>query len=210
MLSDVRKAAQSARTKGALLEAAIALFGEHGYRATSLKAVAERAGITHGVIPFHFGSKEGLLLAVVEECFGRFFESVLAPLRDRPRDYGLGDLAAILEAQVEFSERHPRIVQVFQVLVAEAIGSSPELRPHYAAFQARTHALGCAWAREGIEQGVLRPDLDVEGTVHAVLALLTGVRTHHLLAGVDRRATYRAMLKVLEAGVLASPGGTKR
>ena len=202
-----RKAEQSARTKAALIEAGIALFGEGGYRSTSLKAVAERAGTTHGVIPFHFGSKEGLLLAVIETCFGRFFESVLAPLRDRARDYGVGDLGAILDAQIAFADRHPEVSRVFQVLMAEAIGSSPELRPHYRAFQDRTFALGCAWVREGIAAGRLRPDLDVEATVHVILSFLTGVRTHHLLAGIDRRATHQAMLKILEAGVLARGEG---
>ncbi len=204
------KAEQSARTRAALIEAGIALFAERGYRATSLKTVAERAGITHGVIPFHFGSKEGLLLAVVEACFERFFGSVLAPLRDRERDYGLGDLSAILEAQLTFSDRHPEVARVFQVLMAEAIGPSPELRPHYRAFQDRTHALGCAWLREGIAKGVLRPDLDVDATVHAILAFLTGVRTHYLLAGLDRRPTHHAMLTILERGVLAPKGATDR
>ncbi|MCA9605618.1 MAG: TetR/AcrR family transcriptional regulator [Myxococcales bacterium] len=207
-----RKAEQSARTKAALIEAGIALFGERGYRATSLKTVAEQAGITHGVIPFHFGNKEGLLLAVIETCFGRFFESVLRPLSDpsRERDYGVGDLGAILDAQITFGDRHPEVSRVFQVLMAEAIGSSPELRPHYRGFQERTHALGCAWVREGIAKGALRPDLDVESTVHAILSFLTGVRTHHLLAGLDRRSTHRAMLKILEAGVLAPAEGADR
>ncbi|MCB9594293.1 MAG: TetR/AcrR family transcriptional regulator [Sandaracinaceae bacterium] len=206
----MRKAEQSAQTKAALIEAGIEMFGERGYRATSLKTVAERASITHGVIPFHFGNKEGLLLAVVEACFERFYASVLAPLIDRDRDYGVGDLRAILDAQVRFSDEHPEVSRVFQVLMAEAIGPSPELRPHYRAFQDRTHALGCAWVREGIERGVLRADLDVDGTVHAILSFLTGVRTHHLLAGLDRRAAHASMLAILEAGVLAANQGTDR
>lgn len=200
----MRKAEQSARTKAALIEAAIGLFGERGYRSSSLKAIAERAHITHGVIPFHFGSKEGLLLAVVEVCFTRFFDAVLAPLRHVGRDHGLGDLKVLLGSQVEFSEEHPEISRVFTVLMAEAIGSSPELRPHYLAFHQRVHTLGCAWVREGQRKGALRADLDVEGTVDAVLAFLTGVRTHNLLAGIDRRRIHSQMLAILQHGVLGS------
>jgi len=200
----VGKAEQSARTKAALIEAAVGLFGERGYRATSLKAIGEAAGISHGVIPFHFGSKEGLLLAVVEHCFDRFFAAVLAPLVDaeRARDYGIGDLDALLTAQLEFSHAQPEVGRVFQVLMAEAIASSPELRPHYAAFNQRTHALGVAWVREGQARGALREDLDVDATVHALLSFLTGVRTHHLLTGLDRRSIHVAMLRILEHGVL--------
>ena len=199
----MRKAERSARTRAALIEAAIELFGERGYRASSLKAIAERAKITHGVIPFHFGSKEGLLIAVIEVCFGRFSDAVLAPLRDRSRDHGLGDLKLLLESQVEFSEVHPEISKVLTVLMAEAIGSSPELRPHYVAFHERVRSLGCEWVREGQRRGTLRPQLDVEGAVEAVLAFLTGARTHHLLAGTDRRQIHQQMLAILESGVLA-------
>lgn len=203
------KAEQSARTKAALIEAAVGLFGERGYRATSLKAIGEAAGISHGVIPFHFGSKEGLLLAVVERCFEQFFAAVLAPLVDagRERDYGIGDLDALLTAQLTFSREHPEVGRVFQVLMAEAIASSPELRPHYRAFNERTHALGVAWVREGQARGALREDLDVDATVHALLSFLTGVRTHHLLTGLDRRSIHVAMLRILQHGVLSDAGG---
>jgi len=205
----VRKAEQSARTKAALTDAAIALFGERGYRASSLKAIGERAGISHGVIPFHFGSKEGLLLAVVETCFTRFFDSVLAPLRDHERDWGLGDLEAILDAQLGFADVHPEISRVFTVLMAEAIGSSPELRPHYQAFHERVLRLGTDWVLEGQRRGALRADMDPDATVQAVLSFLTGCRTHHLLAGVDRRTIHKQMLSILERGVLSDDKGTR-
>ncbi len=103
----MRKAEQSERTRGALIDAAIRLFGERGYRATPLKAIGEAAGISHGVIPFHFGSKEGLLLAVVERCFDVFQRGVLGALDDSERDHGLGDLRALMDAQKRFAEEHP-------------------------------------------------------------------------------------------------------
>ena len=203
------KAEQSANTKAALTEAAIALFGEKGYRATSLKAIGERAGISHGSIPFHFGSKEGLLLAVVEVGFRRFSDAVIQPLRGHQRDFGMRDLEALLDAQIRFSEEQPEIGRVFQVLMAEAIGPSPELRPHYRAFHTRIHQLGCDWVREGVARGAFRDDLDVEATVDAVLGYLTGVRLHDLLAGVDRARIHRQMLSILKGGVLAADGGSE-
>lgn len=196
----VAKAEQSTRTKGALIEAAIALFGEHGYRATSIKAIAERAGITHGVIPFHFGSKDGLLLAVIETCFERFAQSVLGPLQDpqRTRDFGLGDLDATLRAQVAFSDAHPEVGRVFQVLMAESIASSPELRPHFRSFHQRLVGVGIAWMREGQARGALRSDADPETVVETLLAFLTGTRTHHLVHGLDRRRVHQQMMELLE------------
>jgi TetR/AcrR family acrAB operon transcriptional repressor len=198
----VRKAEQSARTKQGLVDAAVALFGERGYRATSLKAIGQRAGISHGVIPFHFGSKEGLLLAVVEACFEAFRESVFGALADRERDYGLGDLRALVDAQLAFQAERPRIGRLFQVLMFEALGPSPELRPHFREFHRRMRELGCAWLREGQERGSLAAELDVESTVDSMLCFFTGLRTHSLLfEGVDQPRILDQMLSILARGV---------
>lgn len=41
-------------------DAALELFGEHGYRGTSIRDVARRAGVSAGLVQHHFGSKRGL------------------------------------------------------------------------------------------------------------------------------------------------------
>jgi TetR/AcrR family transcriptional regulator, acrAB operon repressor len=204
----VRKAEQSARTKEALIDAAVTLFGERGYGATSLKAIGERAGISHGVIPFHFGSKEGLLLAVVEALFARFTEAVIVPLGERERDWGSGDLEALMRAQLGFQIEHPEVGRLFQVLMFEAIGPRPELRPHFLAFQERMRRLGSAWVREGVARGALRTDLDVEATVDVILSFFVGLRTHTLLAPdrVDPTRVHEQMLSFVRA---ASVGGAE-
>jgi len=42
------------------------LFAEHGFVLTSLPMISERVGITHAGILHHFGSKEGVLRALLE------------------------------------------------------------------------------------------------------------------------------------------------
>lgn len=216
----MKKAEQSERTRCALISAAIRLFGERGYRATPLKAIGEAAGISHGVIPFHFGSKEGLLLAVVERCFEVFREAVLGPLRDAERDHGLGDLAALMDAQVRFGDEHPEIGRLFIVLMFESLGPSPELREQFRLFHARFHALGREWVEAGVARGTIRSDLDADAAVDAMLGFFTGVRVHSLLLGANasRARTYHEMVEILRSGILSdqSPraaarrGGTKR
>lgn len=49
----------------AILTAARECFGETGYARTTIRAVAVRAGVTHGLVMRHFGSKEQLFLAAV-------------------------------------------------------------------------------------------------------------------------------------------------
>lgn len=55
------------RTRRVILEAAGAVFDEHGYTATTIAMVLERAEVTKGALYFHFPSKESLAQAVLDE-----------------------------------------------------------------------------------------------------------------------------------------------
>jgi AcrR family transcriptional regulator len=56
-----------AATRARLLEAASQLFAEHGVDGVSVDAVASAAGRTSGAVYDHFGSKHGLLLALLDD-----------------------------------------------------------------------------------------------------------------------------------------------
>src|ERR1044071_8623124 len=86
-----RRQQTSGESRELILAAAAALFAEKGYRQTTFVDVARRSGISRGSIPWHFGSKEGLLLAVLERSVDRFNaiadeapEQGLLPLFDQP------------------------------------------------------------------------------------------------------------------------------
>ena len=65
---------------GEIIEAALDLFTRFGYAGTSVDAVAQAAGVTKGAVYHHFGSKEELLIAAVDErlraAFARADEAV--------------------------------------------------------------------------------------------------------------------------------------
>ncbi|WP_297618620.1 TetR/AcrR family transcriptional regulator [Nocardia sp.] len=54
-------------TRQHVVEAAIRCILEKGFYRASSNAIAERAGLTWGVIQYHFGNRENLMLAVLEE-----------------------------------------------------------------------------------------------------------------------------------------------
>ena len=58
---------RKADTRARLLTAAADLFAEHGVDSVSVDAVAEAAGRTSGAVYAHFGSKQGLLLALLDD-----------------------------------------------------------------------------------------------------------------------------------------------
>jgi AcrR family transcriptional regulator len=60
-----------AQTRARLLAAAREVFAQRGYNGASLDLVSEHAGCTKGALYHHFGSKEGLLLALMDEQYAR-------------------------------------------------------------------------------------------------------------------------------------------
>ena len=54
-------------TRAKLLNAALALFADRGYAATSVDAIAEEAGVSAGLLYHHFDSKAAVLSAIFEQ-----------------------------------------------------------------------------------------------------------------------------------------------
>jgi AcrR family transcriptional regulator len=61
-------------TRAQLLAAAATVLSEQGYAAASMRAVAERAGTPLSLVHYHFGSKRGLLLAVLDDLTEQLLE----------------------------------------------------------------------------------------------------------------------------------------
>lgn len=61
-------------TRQRLIAVALDVFGKHGFEGTSTRMLAERAGVNLAAIPYYFGGKQGLYLAVAEHLAGRLEE----------------------------------------------------------------------------------------------------------------------------------------
>jgi AcrR family transcriptional regulator len=76
-------------TKARIAEAARELFLEHGYKRTTVRAVAAAAGVDSALISYHFGSKQGLfgqslnLLCVESTAFDQALQGDQTGLADR-------------------------------------------------------------------------------------------------------------------------------
>lgn len=87
-------------TKSRILDAAERLFAEHGFAATSVRALAEEAGVHLAAANYHFGSKQALLRTVIERRVGGVNEERLkrlARLRSRADGKPL-EVEAVLDA----------------------------------------------------------------------------------------------------------------
>jgi AcrR family transcriptional regulator len=72
--------ARSVETRGRLLAAARAAIAEHGIEGASVDAIAERAERTSGSLYGHFGSKDGLVVALLDESKDVVARSMLADI----------------------------------------------------------------------------------------------------------------------------------
>lgn len=99
---------RSAASRDAMLEAARELFDQVGYEQASVAQIAAAAGVAVGTINYHFGSKRGLYLAVLEalqESLWDQLQQLRGPARERLMDG--------LDLYLEMAQRHPRLFQSF-------------------------------------------------------------------------------------------------
>jgi len=129
-------------TRQRLVDAATRVFAEQGVENASLLEVARRAGQRNrGAVHYHFGSRDALLVAVLEQFTG-FLSGregeLLARARQRPESELAPVLEAVVRPAVELAETGWR-GRCYLVVVAElAESDQAALDPEVAAALART------------------------------------------------------------------------
>jgi AcrR family transcriptional regulator len=94
---DLRSGARQTRSRdkrARLNAAALALFAERGYEATSIEAIAQRAGVAIGTVYQHVRSKRQLLLALMDELLEHLSYVDVQPKPSAGRHQALRDLLA--------------------------------------------------------------------------------------------------------------------
>ena len=146
---------------GRLVKAAITLFDEHGYEATTVAEIAEAAGLTKRTFFRYFADKREVLFMGAAELQDRW----VAAVRDAPPLAGAMEAVDLgLDAVAElFGERHP-----FASVRARVIAANPELQERELIKLAKlAEALAAALRARGV------------GDSAAELAAHTGVTVFH-------------------------------
>lgn len=155
-----RIAQQGEQTRAAALDAAVELFGENGYRGTSLNQIAQLAGVVQSALHHHFGSKERLLRAALDAHY--------------PASAHRPDMAAVASGRTEFvdevlnSARHNvnnrRLVRFFSVMMGESLTAD---HPAHAFFVERYDRV-----REGFTEAIATAKGITDQTERARISLL--------------------------------------
>jgi TetR/AcrR family transcriptional regulator len=170
---------RKARTAESILDAAERLFLDRGYQVTTVQDLADEADVAIASLYVHFGSKEGVYLALVERAaeLDRRYMDAAYDSADSPD----AQLSAVLDAVVRFYREHPGLFRLF-ALRSRSDGPAPYDVPAAAAVLngrieeelERTSST----VERAISQGLIRP-VDPRRTAKLMWAAGTGVVAVH-------------------------------
>jgi TetR/AcrR family transcriptional regulator len=149
--------AASAPSRARILAVAREEFASRGFKAARLQDIAERAGLTHPTLLYHFGSKEGLYSAVIEDAVDDW-----AATTNRVRSTGLrgfDQVEALVVAGLEFFAGHLDFVVIVR---REAIEGAGRLEEAIAAHMRPFLDDAVAFLSREVEAGRLRPHDPIE------------------------------------------------
>jgi AcrR family transcriptional regulator len=164
------------RTRRAIIEAALELFAETGYHGTSLMAIGQRAGVSHATVLYHFGSSQGLLLAVLDERLARFDAATHDAFTGEPID-----VIAALPEVARFNAANPELTKMFVILKAESIDTDQPAHDYFVAHIRRTQRTLRRVLQDGVDRGQFRPDVDVAAKAAEIVAFLGGAEADAFL-----------------------------
>jgi AcrR family transcriptional regulator len=95
--------------RGRVLEAAVALFAEHGVHGTSLQMIADRVGVSKAAVYYQFHSKEDIALEVIRPTI----EDIARVIRIADALPAAQQRAVAVSGLVEILVRHRRLAVMF-------------------------------------------------------------------------------------------------
>jgi AcrR family transcriptional regulator len=193
----VQKRTQARRK--AIIEAGLRVFERDGFGTSSLREVAREAGVSHGTILNHFGSKDALLLEILQYRDDQWQVHLEALEADPLR------LLLIVAHSFRNTPERAGMSQFFNLLISEA---ALEGHPAHSYFTWRYEWLQRFIGRiiaALVESGDVRALVDSDSAARTLIALMDGLQTQWLYAdqsfdmSVDLIAWYQLILT--EAGL---------
>jgi TetR/AcrR family transcriptional regulator, regulator of cefoperazone and chloramphenicol sensitivity len=117
------------RSRALVIDETVRCIVEEGYAAASARHIAKRAGVTWGAIQYHFGDREALMMAVVDDGYAHLLEALRANPNDSAklsvRKRAEGIVSSAWEA---FST--PTSMAALEILIATRASRAPAATEH--------------------------------------------------------------------------------
>ena len=166
-----------AGTREALIRAGLDLFGRHGFEASSIREIAQAAGVNSAGIAYHFGGKDGLRQACAEAIVATMRQRVFGAAATMPPLDGLAPeaavelLLAIIGRVTAFAAQAPESETIARFVVREMMEPSAAFETLYEGLVGPVHGQVCRlWAvATGMEPEAQETKLAVFATIGQVI-----------------------------------------
>jgi AcrR family transcriptional regulator len=174
------KAARARLSTNRLLRASAELIAERGYDRTTLAAIGARAGYSHGLVTRRFGSKDGLLEALLHKMISEWHEREVAPLL--ATSSGAASLHLIVDGIRTSAGRDAPALRALYTLMFEGLKPAPRgLHQRIQAVHRNQRALLAETVARGIADGSIAAGADPEATALLIASALRGAAYQWLL-----------------------------
>src|ERR1700759_3489417 len=161
-----------------LVKAAVAVVSEEGVSASTFEAIARRSGYSRGLVGQRFGSKLGLIEAVID-----YLHDGRASFAEAGKLDGLPGLESLLTYVDHYLQRlsHMGEVNAYFRLLSWAVADISTFRSLFAAEHERIGQRFEGWIRDGQAAGQIRTDLDARAAALMVGSQLLGLSLQVLI-----------------------------
>ena len=166
-----------AGTREALIRAGLDLFGRHGYEASSIREIAQAAGVNSAGIAYHFGGKDGLRQACAEAVVATMKQRVFGAAATMPPLDGLAPemavelLLGIVGRVTAFAAQAPESETIARFVIREMMEPTAAFEALYEGLVGPVHGQVCRlWAAAtGMEPEAQETRLAVFATIGQVI-----------------------------------------
>ena len=143
------KQVRADRTRAMVIDETVRCVLEEGFGAASAKHITERAGVTWGVIQYHFGDRAGLLMAVVDRGFSQLMACLNDLQRERRTKSGRERTELVIN-KVADAFLSPTSIAALEILIATRTGRADVDQRHLVELFSTLTDLG-RYVAEGLE-----------------------------------------------------------
>lgn len=180
-----RKLRRGPLTRKQILDASLRLFSEKGFTRTSVRDIAQAAGITDAAIYYHFESKRDLLEAIIEE---RGFTSALTDLERAELDHvTISPLEAICSIATGALALMYANRDLMKVLLVQAMAEDSVAMEEYRTLVERWEKAEARILKHYIQLGMLRTD-DADELAKQLVLSVIGAFADAAMSPVDPAA----------------------
>ncbi len=189
-----RSYAKGVARRQEILDRAIEVFADKGAEGTSLRAIAEKIGVSHAALLHYFGSREELLVEVLRE--GERRHSTYGRDDARVKDQVVGGMVRAAERNVTI----PGFVSLYTSLLAGSLEADKQYSREFFSMRfARLRERLAELIRIGQEEGSIRRGVEPEAMAALVIAASDGLQTQWLLEPtVDIAKSLELLERILE------------